>query len=105
MSENLPCLILDVTDCENWPKHHAGGSFIPAGRAPSVLQTTRDVAEQEALRLAGRHPGHSFVVLEARVVATAVKVPTHVTVGGTVFAARQMPMLMDVIHTAEIPPF
>lgn len=92
-----PCLIVDVTDVEEWSvSKPAGGEVIPVPKRPSVLQASRARAEIEAKRLAGAHPGRRFAIFEACLVATTVKVPTHITVGGQVVAEHQVPHLVEI---------
>jgi len=93
-------VIIDVTegdrfDAPSWPRRH-GGLVIPERRRPTILQGDREVVHAEALRLAAAHPGHHFVVFEAARVAHSVKVPTHVTLRGKVFAERDHAVLSDV---------
>lgn len=90
-------VIIDVTegdrfDAPSWPRRH-GGLVIPEVRRPTILQGDREVADAEALRLAAAHPGRYFAVFEAVRVAYTVKAPTHVTLGGKVFAERDVPAL------------
>ncbi len=96
-----PCVILEVTDAEHWEPFR-GCKKIREYRRPTVLHPSREVAEQEALRLAAENVHSRFVVLEAAVVAAAVKVPTHITLGGKVVAERFMPALMQVDED-EVP--
>lgn len=90
-----PCLVLEVADCESWMPFR-GCRRIPSERLPTVLHTSREVAEQEALRLSAAHPGRLFWVFEAATAARAVKVPTHITLGGQVVAERSIPALMEL---------
>lgn len=93
-------VIIDVTEGDrfhapSWARRH-GGLVIPERRRPTILQGDREVADTEALRLAAAHPGHQFVVFQAARVAHTVRVPTHVTLGGKVFAERDQAVLSDV---------
>lgn len=97
-------LILELSDASQWERRH-GGCVVPAQRRPSMLQPSRETAEQEALRLARSHPGHRFVVFQACSAAITVKVPSHITVAGQVFAERAVPTLVDVGEPAEEVPF
>ena len=90
-----PCLILEVSDHEQWAPFR-GCRKLPLTRQPTVLHPSREVAEQEAIRLSLAHPECMFAVLEVVSAARSVKVPTHVTVGGKVFAERLLPRLMLV---------
>lgn len=101
----MPCLVLDATSFEEWDMHHTGGSSIPPGKNPTVMHMSREVAEAEAKRLAARNPGRGFLVLEARVVAATVKVPTHMTLGGKVVAEHAVPMLIDLADDPDALPF
>lgn len=70
-----------------------------------MLHPSREVAEQEALRLAGAHPERMFAVLEVVTATRAVKVPAHVTLGGQVFAERSLTRLMQVSDGRDDIPF
>lgn len=96
-----PCLILNVTLLDNWQQRH-GGHAIPEIRRPSFLQPTREIAEAEALRLNEAHPGHHFVVFEARSMSRTVKVPTHVSITGQVLLEGNQPQLV-AIDDGDIP--
>lgn len=90
-----PCLILDVTEIDQWPPRH-GGHMIQDIRRPTILQHSREVAEAEALRLNKAHPGHQFVVFEARTMSKTVKVPTHVSISGQVLLEGNLPQLVSI---------
>lgn len=90
-----PCLILDVTQIDHWAPR-LGGHVIPEIRRPSLLQPTREIAEAEALRLNKAHPGHHFVVFEARSMSRTVKVPTHVSINGQVLLEGNLPQLVTI---------
>lgn len=78
------CVILAVDRRSQWRPAMGGGKHIPSGKLSTVLQPSRPVAEQEALRLAKQNPGVDFLVLEAVAIAKHQRVPTHVTIGGKV---------------------
>ncbi|CAM3352290.1 hypothetical protein [Paracidovorax anthurii] len=99
-----PCLILEVSDHDQWEPFR-GCQRLPPDRRPTVLHPSREVAEEEALRLARTHPGRMFAVMEVVTAARTVAVPTHVTLGGLVFADRQLPRLMQVGDGADEIPF
>lgn len=112
MSGN-PCMIVEVSDANDWgaafpPDRGAVQVFglrpvaIPNERRPSVLQPNRQVAEEEAKRLAERHPGRRFMVFEARSAGVAVDVPSHTTVSGKVFLSRKMAVVVD-LDDDEVP--
>ncbi len=96
MSNTQPCLILDVTDIEQWTGHHGGGHKLPMGGLCTVLQPSREVAEREALRLANRFPERRFAIFEATQLAASVQVPSHVTLGGHVFQHRRVAHLVSL---------
>jgi len=98
-----PCLILEWSAAGDWPRLYANGDGlerwplrIPADARPTVLQPDRASAEAEARRLAELHHGKCFAVFEAQAVATAVELPTHVTVSGCVWASRMVGTLIDI---------
>ncbi|HEU6454934.1 MAG TPA: hypothetical protein VN201_05680 [Roseateles sp.] len=97
-------LILETSDAENWAPHY-GSRMIPAERRPTIAQPSRQVAECEALRLAKRHPGRRFLVLEAVCAGITVTVPTHITVGGVVHTTRSEARLVDVSEPGDEVPF
>jgi hypothetical protein len=99
-----PCLIVDVTLIDNWPKRH-GVHVIPDIRQPRQLQPTREIAEAEALRLNKAHPGHHFVVFEARSMTRTVKVPTHVSITGQVLLEGNLPQLVAIDDADSLIPF
>lgn len=90
-----PCMILEASDADQWAPFH-GCRRIEAGNRPTVLHPSREIAEAEALRLAQAHPGRLFVVFEAATAGRSLKVPTHITLGGTVVAERWMPGLVQI---------
>ena len=77
----------------------------PRRLPPTVLHPSREVAEQEALRLASAHPERIFAILEVVTATRTVKVPTHVTLGGQVFADRNLARLMQVGDGRDDVPF
>ena len=99
-----PCLVLEVSERDDWQPFrgcHRG----PEDCRPTVLHPSREVAEQEAMRLASAHPGRMFAILEVVSATRTVKVPTHVTLGGTVFMDRDLPRLMVVGDNGDDVPF
>ena len=50
-----PCMVLDVTEHDQWAPFR-GCHRIPEDCRPTVLHPSKEVAEQEALRLASAHP-------------------------------------------------
>lgn len=101
---STPCLILEISDAENWQPFR-GCRRIAAGRQPSVLHPSREIAEAEALRLSAASPGRTFAIFELSGAATSVKVPTHITLGGKVVAERDMPSLVEVGEFDDLIPF
>ena len=63
------------------------------------------MAEQEALRLASAHPERLFAILEVVSATRTVKVSTHITLGGQVFAERNLARLMQVGDGPDDVPF
>ena len=96
-----PCLILDIATAEYWEPVHGCRRIPPSGQ-PTILHPSREVAESEALRLAGANPGRRFAVFELATAATTIQVPTHVSITGKVLRDRPMAQLMEV-NTPEIP--
>lgn len=101
----MPCLVVEVSDFDEWPSHHSGGARVPGRCMPTVLHLSREVAEQEAKRLAAKMPGRVFLILEAQLLATTVKVATHITLGGKVIAESQRAALVDLADDPDALPF
>ena len=99
-----PCMVLDVTEHDQWAPFR-GCHRIPEDCRPTVLHPSREVAEQEALRLATAHPERIFAILEAVSATRTVRVPTHTTLGGRVFAERNLARLMQVGDGRDDVPF
>ena len=97
-----PCVIIEISDIDQWHSAHGGGKKLPADGRPTVLQPDREIAEAEAKRLAKYHPEKRFCVLEAKVVAQAIDVPSHITVSGKVWNTRREALLLEVDDT-ELP--
>ena len=89
-----PCLILELANSASWQPRH-GCRVIPPSGQPTILHPSREIAEAEALKLIAAHPGRRFVIFEAALAAITVEVPTHITLGGTVVAKRDMPALVN----------
>lgn len=109
---DLPCLIVDCTEADQWPCHLGQVSGlvptprrIPPGKAPTVLQPSREVAEGEAKRLAREHLGRRFVVFQAVAVGTRVQIPTHVNLRGEVLASRREPAVLPLGEAPDEIPF
>jgi len=96
-----PCLILEVSGADQWEPFRGCRRIDPAIR-PTVLHPSREWAEAEALRLTKAHPGRLFAVFEAVTAGHAVKVPSHITLGGKVVAEQWMPGLVQ-IGEGDIP--
>lgn len=90
-----PCVVIEVSGRDAWPPFR-GCHRIPDDCRPTVLHPSREVAEQEALRLAVAHPNGMFAIFEVVTATRTVKVPAHVTLGGQVLGERTMPSLMQV---------
>jgi hypothetical protein len=88
-------LILEMGDSGDWAPR-LGARQIPERRRPTMLQPSREVADQEAVRLAREHPGRRFVVFAPVVQGVTVKVPTHVTLAGRVVAERDQALLVAI---------
>lgn len=97
-------MVLDVTEHGQWAPFR-GCHRIPDDCRPTVLHPSREVAEQEAPRLATAHPERMFAILEVVTATRTVKVPTHVTLGGQVFADRNLARLMQVGDGRDDVPF
>lgn len=95
------CVIIAIDRPALWRPAPGGGKHIPANKVCTVLQPSREVAEQEALRLAREHPEASFVVLEAVTIARHQRVPTHISLAGKVMVDAPGSVLAAV--TDEVP--
>lgn len=92
-TEHHECVILDVTEFDQWHERPEQSTVvIPADKRSTVLQATREQAESEACRLALAHPGKRFAVLQVVGVVEAKSVPTHVTLGGKVVSTTHRPV-------------
>ncbi len=89
-------LILDIAESDNWTSGPYTLHRIPPEKRPTVLQCSRQVAEQEALRLQGLHPLGRFVVFEAVKVTVSIDAPTHVNINGKVMETRRIARLAEV---------
>lgn len=98
MADDLPCLILEVSDAESWPPlhEHVSAKRIPQERRPVALQPDLRTAEQEALRLARRAPHRRFVIFEPVLVGATVTIPTHVNIRGEVKHSEQRATVMPI---------
>lgn len=89
-------VIIEMSDAHNWETFPGGQlpapplapTKIPERRRPTVLQASREIAEQECLRLANEHPGSKFVVFAPICAGITAKVATHTTLAGKVIAER-----------------
>lgn len=99
-----PCVVIDVLDHGHWAPF-LGCRRVPEDCRPTVLHPSREVAEQEALRLATAHPERMFAIFEVVSATRTVKVPTHITLGGRVFAERNLARLMQVGDGRDDVPF
>lgn len=89
-------LILDMAESDNWTSGPHTLHRIPADKRPTVLQCSRQVAEQEALRLQRYHPNGRFVLFEAVMVSVNIEAPTHVNINGKVMETRRVAQLAAV---------
>lgn len=94
-------LILELSESGDWPPR-LGARHIPERRRPTMLQPSREVAEQEALRLARMHPGSRFVVFAPVMQGVTVKVPTHVTLAGKTMVERDQALLVAIKEPEEV---
>jgi hypothetical protein len=97
-----PCVIIEISDIEQWAGAFGGGKKLPMDGRPTILQPDRETAEAEAKRLAKLHFGKHFCVLEAQVVAKAIDLPSHITVSGNVWNTRREAVLLTV-DDEEVP--
>lgn len=112
-TSDLPCLVVDCTEVDRWPNRFgepAAGLVprprrIPAGKAPTILQPTREMAEGEAKRLAREHIGRRFVVFQAVAVGTRVEIPTHINLRGETLARRLEPVVLQLGDAPDEIPF
>jgi len=81
-------VVIELSDAPDWQPRH-GARMIPSDRRPTMLQPSRIIAEQEALRLARELPGRKFVVFEAVATSVEAEIPTHITLGGEVVQKRR----------------
>jgi hypothetical protein len=111
MTDPTPCLIVDCTEAYSWPGRHGCARLqavpmpqqIPAGKRPTILQPSREIAEAEVKRLALAYPERRFVVFEAAAACTTVTVPTHTTINGRPWGERRVAVLMDIGEDDGIP--
>ena len=61
------------------------------------------IAQLQALRLQKYHPNGRFVVFEATHATSAIKRPTHVTLGGTPLFERTEAILLELSSHEEVP--
>lgn len=90
-----PCMILDIAGADDWQPFH-GCRLIEGGNNPTVLHPSREVAEEEALRLAARYPDRRFAIFELVAAATTSKIPTHFTLGGKVLGERAFAQMVEI---------
>ncbi|SOD25203.1 hypothetical protein SAMN05518800_1791 [Variovorax sp. YR752] len=95
-------VILDITDCENWPfallyatAPDSPRRIPPEGRS-NVLQGNRTAAEREAVRLAEIHPGRTFALFCATHATARTEIPTHVNFKGEPLQPRSLCQLLPV---------
>lgn len=97
------CVVIAVDRPDQWRPAMGGGKHIPSGKVCTVLQPSREVAEQEALRLARDNPGAAFVVLEAVSIAKHQRTPTHVSLGGKVLRDEPGSTLAAIAQDEGVP--
>lgn len=96
------CLIVDVTDLDDYPDHFGGGHCLPLRWRPTVVQAGRATADREALRLAKAHPDRRFFVFEAVAAGLTIKVPTHVSISGRVLVEGSTAALVQIGESTPI---
>lgn len=101
MSGN-PCLILEISEIDEWTGSTGGGKRIPEVRRANVVQPDRATADAEAKRLARANPEKRFAIFEARSLAKVVSLPSHITVAGKVWDHRNEAVLIE-IDDNEVP--
>jgi len=76
------CILLNIDDADDWKCYVDDGRIvIPKRHAPTVVQASRALAEEEAVRLA-RHTGGSIAVFELAGLVSMLHGHPHVTLGG-----------------------
>lgn len=102
MTRDEAFLILDLAEWHagNWPGLHGYGgesaARIPQESRPTVLQGSREQAEAEVLRLAGRNPRGCYVLFTATHIATPVTFATHVNLHGVPMQTRSTHRLAQI---------
>lgn len=95
-------VILDITDCENWPfalqylTGPASPRSIPSEGRSKVLQVSRGAAEREAVRLAEMHPGRTFALFLATHATVRAEIPASVNFKGEPFMRRSLTQLLPL---------
>lgn len=96
------CLVLDVTGSDAWRNFYRAQECkrIPADRLSTIMHPDRATAEAEALRLQKQFPNRQYMVFEAVTATISVKVPTHVSLTGTVLVEG---LMASIVHLADVP--
>ena len=89
-------VIINVADRTNWAAGPSGSDRVPPEHRPTVIQTSRAQAEEEALRLQKRYPSGLFVLFEATHITAMVKTPSHVNLHGEPFLFDNVAVLAKV---------
>ncbi len=90
-----PCMILDITAEMYWQPFKSCRR-IDQQHLATVLHPSREVAEEEALRLTNAHPGRRYAVFEVVSAVHTVKVPTQVSWQGKVQAEQSLVQLVKI---------
>ena len=89
-------VIINVADRTNWADGPSMSERIPPEHRPTVIQTSRAQAEEEALRLQKRYPSGLFVLFEATHITKMVEIPSHVNLRGEPFLFDNVAVLAKV---------
>ena len=93
-------MIINVADRTNWADGPSMSERIPPEHRPTVIQTSRAQAEEEALRLQTRYPSGLFVLFEATHITAMVKTPSHINLRGEPFLFDNVAVLAKVSDDA-----
>ena len=93
-------VIINVADRTNWAAGPSGSDRVPPEHRPTVIQTSRAQAEEEALRLQTRYPSGLFVLFEATHITAMVKTPSHINLRGEPFLFDNVAVLAKVSDDA-----
>lgn len=99
------CIVVEMEGFSDWPETFGGYVVIPAQKRPTALQTSREAAEQEVMRLVALHPGCRFVIFEAVALGMKISVPTHVNLEGNTLVSGMVPAVMSLPDVDAAIPF